>query len=1354
MAGRPCHQTALSPGIFFNDVIHWSRPHACGAGNSKSRVNRRNWQQPAKKSSTPASVGGRQHMRPNGKEKTGKVNSQGGYDVNPMDDIITSGLFDDDPMDQAITSAILKEVDASKKASNKAGGSENGRRVAGAASDNGKGRLKAQMGKKSVIRRGRVGFKEKVVIKNSQARVGRIAKQQPRKIVKEPKAPPSPVTPTKGSAKGSSDQGKNKKGVELLAKPGLPVKLPSGGWQPVEIPHKVNFIQRGDAKPSSADWVPFQGVSNNKFGVGAGPAKKVGGVMSRDQTASASTSGNGKPRDIREFRTYGRGSYGRGAFIPTTFPKKASKLREVQPEPMPWDELQLGEEDAIRRVAHQISRVVSDDLGVAQSMSVESSIDDSSEAILDEMAAESSQALSKKAERKILRLVSKLPSPKMSNELEQLANFEMNAAWCTLEADDEFGVEDSAIEEDEPETVMEEDDLDLMVLLVLVNQLSRNGGPKAAMMVLDVMRSGENVGYPIESPDVYKELLHGCDMCANGPVAAEIFDLMQAREVELDVVSYNHAISAHAKTANVKKVQELFESMNSDCVIPNTETYNRMLICAERARDWESALEIYGAMRSRGIARTSYTYRSLIGALAGGNKDDLALKCLEWMADDDVVPNDLVFDVLVRHFLGKHKDIDTAMSLIRSAEGFGVVFELSTLRRFVEWALNRSNMDMRHVMGVIQLMRDTGTMRMGKGAGLEELRENEVRVLYRIYCSLLAQIEEQRDLWESGLKIYNWMKEDELKMDMNVSKKVICMCWNAGQLELCSTLYKEAREMDLHKNISIAYGVCCAMAMLGQWEEVDVVLQEMRDHNVIENPGIYVSLMDIAGTQGHLGKGRSIFEQACLHLGNNQALFNAIINCFFYKPSQALELYQQMRRAGISGDRSTYMTLITAAAKETMIVELESIWQSMTSAGILADSGLYNTLLSGYYNAGMLDESLELYEQMGRTLLPTKNYSFKTVAKLLRKHGSEESAAKARSVLDWVEKNGIASSVTYSVAVDNCKENPEWQIVVDVFEETHYVQIQPKEHTFQLLFGLCAQKGAFEKALELKDDMEKAGISLSVNLMNALLMCCASVGNLDKGKELIAEARELGITPDVASFSILIGSCCHKNVEKGWRQALDLFVQMQRRGVAPNTVLYNALLKVSIEEGKVKSTMEMLAHMRRHSKCAPDKSTFSMLLGMLAKEERWEDASQLFLEAKERGIWTAFSFVKDAHMMDLHNMSQYVAEVALRTWLHHLRRGALENRSVDGRAIKIVTGWGRNSETQGQTKLKPVVEKLFLGGLGPALPKSELSIPIRNQGLYHIQKDVFYSWLLEDQLDLGIPKDLDFQMGSMPVALE
>ncbi|KAL6054268.1 hypothetical protein QOT17_017463 [Balamuthia mandrillaris] len=492
---------------------------------------------------------------------------------------------------------------------------------------------------------------------------------------------------------------------------------------------------------------------------------------------------------------------------------------------------------------------------------------------------------------------------------------------------------------------------------------------------------------------------------------------------------------------------------------------------------------------------------------------------------------------------------------------------------------------------------------------------------------------------QEALQLFQEMRQAGVAADAFTFPSVLKACGMVEDLEMGKRVHAEVLRRGLQGNIVLCNALISMYSTCRRMEEARAVFQGMKKRDVVT-----WNTMIAAATQSGHGQ-------------------------------EALQLFQEMRQAGVAADAFTFPSVLKACG---MVEDLEMgkrVHAEVLRRGLQGNIVLCNALISMYSTCRSMEEARAVFQGMKKRDVMTWNTMI--AAATQSGHGQE-----ALQLFQEMQQAGVATdAITFAAVLKACGmmedvemgkrvhaemlrrgslSTPEANALITMYgtcgrmEEAHAVFQGMKERdvvTWTTMIAAATQSGRGQEALQLFQEMQQAGVVANAFTFSSVLKACWMRKDMEMGKRVHAEVLRRGLHADPILSTALINfyDTCGRmeevravfqgmkdRDEMTWttmiagetqsghgEEALQLFQEMQQAGVAANAITFAAVLKAcgmmeDVEMGK-RVHAEML---RRGSLSIPESNA---LITMYGKCGKIEEARAVFQGMKERDVvtWSA-----------------------------------------------------------------------------------------------------------------------------------
>jgi len=419
-----------------------------------------------------------------------------------------------------------------------------------------------------------------------------------------------------------------------------------------------------------------------------------------------------------------------------------------------------------------------------------------------------------------------------------------------------------------------------------------------------------------------------------------------------------------------------------------------------------------------------------------------------------------------------------------------------------------------------------------------------------------------------------------------------------------------------------AIGVCSSV---GELQSAEYLVGKMSRCGI--DPDVYTFTMLLKGCVcGRLGHGpyqgsvkgpqwksalRYLKEMSNRGIEPNAYSYTAAINVFAEarKLHKVDELFQEMKQAHIAPTTITFNSMIKAYGNLGKWKQVLAYLKDMEEIGVKPNVNSYNSAINACAKAGQFRHAVDIFKAMERDQIPMDEITFNSMVKACN---SVKAWRKALAYLDKMKAKKITPSLhTYNSVIHACVQAKEYERAETLFQE---MKMPPDVVTITTLLHSCCTLDRYSKAfyflsiieaerievdaqvfgaalnalvtakaptediLEVFHRMQQTGLSPNAVTFSSLVKAFSSQGaTQDAAFEYLDQMTEAPIPATVEAYNICIDACSAVEADIS---AEVLFKRMEQKGIDPDVITYNSLIKIHSLKGNSSRSMELLSRMR------------------------------------------------------------------------------------------------------------------------------------------------------------------------------
>ncbi|XP_024537981.1 pentatricopeptide repeat-containing protein At2g39620 [Selaginella moellendorffii] len=683
-------------------------------------------------------------------------------------------------------------------------------------------------------------------------------------------------------------------------------------------------------------------------------------------------------------------------------------------------------------------------------------------------------------------------------------------------------------------------------------------------------------------------LLQMYGKCGSVDDAIQVFHALPRRSL----FSWNFIIAAFAKNRHGRKAIEMFRSMDSAGIKPDSATLSSVLGACSSLRDLEEGRRIHGRISSGEFQSGIVVETGLVKMYARCGRLREAREVFDRIENKDVICWN---SMIAAYAQGGHSA--QARQLCEEMEGFGV---------------KASDTTFAGILGACSSLEEGKKIHsraLARGLSSSIIVQNALVSMYA-RCSRLDVARVVFDKIESK-SVVSW-------------NAMIAACARQGEAEQALQLFER---MELEPNEVTFASVFNACSLLPDHREVGKRIHDrIRGSHLEANVTVATAIVTMYGKFGKVGMARQVFN-GIQH--KNVVSWNAMLGAYTQNnlDREALEVYHEMVAQKVQQDEVTVVIALGISASLRLLKLGIELHELSVAHGYDSNIKVQNALISMYGKCNELDaarrvfskvrahdvvswtalivaytqhgrnrEALELYKQMeGEGMEPDK-VTFTSVLSACSNTNDLELGQALHARL-LARKDGFSDGVLVAALINMYVKCGRLDLSSEIFQsckDTKAVVV------WNAMITAYEQEGYSRAAVDLYDMMKQRGLDPDESTLSSILSACAELKDLEKGEQVHVEiiaSRDCSQNPVVLNALISMYASCGEI-----REAKAVFKRMKNRDVVSWTILISAY----VQGGDARRALRLYRRMLVEGVQPTEVTMLAVIAACSAMESLWE----------------------------------------------------------------------------------------------------------------------------------------------------
>eukprot|EP01018_Ginkgo_biloba_P016130 Gb_14867 [translate_table: standard] len=455
---------------------------------------------------------------------------------------------------------------------------------------------------------------------------------------------------------------------------------------------------------------------------------------------------------------------------------------------------------------------------------------------------------------------------------------------------------------------------------------------------------------------------------------------------------------------------------------------------------------------------------------------------------------------------------------------------------------------------------------------------------------------------EEALKLFSQMQRLGMNPDEFIITSVLKVCANLVTVDKGKELHSHIIKNGFESDIFVGSALIDMYAKCGSINKARKMFDKMPERNVVSWSAMIAGYSQNGCSEHAL---KLFYEMHRAFIKPNQFTFTSVlVACAILAVlGKGKELHGLIIKTGFESDVSVGNTLIDMYAKCGSIGDACKVFDKIPNQDVVS----WNAMIAGYAQCELGEVVTKLFCQMQWTGNMPDQF---TVASVIGVCANQAFLEHGKQVHTYIIKTGFESDICVANALvdmySKCGSMVDASKCFDEMPERNVV-------SWTTMIAGCAQHGHGKKALQLFEQMQRAGMKPNDITFVCVLSACSHVGLVREAHRYFDSMnRDHGVMPRVEHYACMVdvlGRAGHLD------DAEDFINKMP---FEPNALIWRTLLGAC----RIHGNMQLGKHVaERLLELEPqDSATYVLLSNIYAAGGRWDDAARVRRMMEERGV--------------------------------------------------------------------------------------------------------------------------------------